>query len=256
MIRLPDIHKPASDILQSDLVRVVETITLTGNDSGPVALIAQSMGDSGPSIILGLIMLLVILLVLRKTLRKARAQSRMPQETGVSFAASVEIPPYVDTSNIASIAAKIDPAEAIARLSDTWMGARQKVEANPLYSPNSYECMARDAVEIERIFCGGHLAKHLSKQPAEAFDRFAHTARTLGSLPVANLIEKAKRLAAKGHSQAMKNEPRKGEAWHTFRKEIARLEAEIRDANSVSGNAGRIVTLADAFMSQSTASAA
>lgn len=249
-MRVPDIPMPASDDLSSVVVNAVETFTLPGTDSAPVALITESIGDSGPSILIGLGVLVAVLLILRRMSRKARAVRSMAQDTGGSFAASVDIPPYVDTSNIASIAAKIDPEEAADRLSHTWMDARRKVEANPLYSPNSHECMARDAIEIERIFCSGQLAKCLAKQPAEAFERFAMTAETLGSPDVAKLIRDGKRLAAKGHSQAMKNEPRKGEAWAGFRREIAALEAEIRSANTKNGNAGRIVTLADAYMSE------
>ncbi|NNL18128.1 MAG: hypothetical protein HKP37_05240 [Boseongicola sp.] len=228
----------------------METITITGTDTDPVALITNSMGDNGPSVLIGLGVLVAVLLILRRMSRKARAQSNMAQDTGISFAASVEIPPYVDTSSISSIAAKIDPAEAAERLSDTWMDARRKVEANPLYNPNSHECMARDAIEIERVFCGGQLARYLAKQPAEAFERFAGTAQTLGSPKVAALIGEAKKLAIKGHSEALQSEPRKGEAWAEFRRQIANLEAEIRSANMANGNAGRIVTLADAYMSE------
>ena len=250
MIKVPDISLPVTDVASPFLVNAAQSINLTGSGSSPVALITESMGESGSSILIGLGVLVAILMILRRMSRNARAQRNVSQDTGVSFAASVEIPPYVDTSNIASVAANIDPEEAVSRLSSTWMSARKKVEANPLYSPNSHERMARDAIEIERIFCSGHLSRSLAKQPAEVFERFAKTAETLGSAKVAMLIGEAKKLAIKGHSDAMQEAPRNGEAWATFRREIAALEGEIRDANLSNGNAGRIVTLADAYMSE------
>lgn len=249
-MRVPEIFISAPNDFSSVVVNATQTITLPGTNSVSLDLITDSMRESGPGILIGLAVLVVILLTLRKMSRRVRAQRSITQNTGVSFAASVEIPPYVDKSNIASIAANIDPAEAAARLSDAWMRARKKVEANPLYSPNIHECLARDAIEIERIFCSGRLARCLANQPAEAFERFAETAEMLGSPEVSELIAEAKKLAIKGHSQAMQDEPRKGEAWIAFRQEMAGLEARIRGANLANGNAGRIVTLADAYVSK------
>lgn len=248
MIKVQHIFVPDGQV--SGLVDAVETITLQGNDLAPIAALTGGMGENGPNILIALAMLAAVLLVLRRISRKARAQKSMGQDPSGSFAASVEIPPYVDTSNLAAVAANIDPDEAVVRLSNTWMGARKKVEANPLYSPNSNECIARDAVEIERIFCSGHLSRFLAKQPAEAFDRFAKTARMLGAPRIAELVIEARSLAARGHSPELRNLPRKGEAWALFRKEIADLEARFRATNSAAGNAGRVVTLADAYMSQ------
>lgn len=248
MIKVHHIFAPDGQV--SGLVDAVETITLQGNDLAPIAALTGGMGENGPNILIALAMLAAVLLVLRRISRKARAQKSMGQDPSGSFAASVEIPPYVDTSTLAAVAANIDPDEAVVRLSNTWMGARKKVEANPLYSPNSNECIARDAVEIERIFCSGHLSRFLAKQPAEAFDRFAKTARMLGAPRIAELVIEARSLAARGHSPGLRNLPRKGEAWALFRKEIADLEARFRATNSAAGNAGRVVTLADAYMSQ------
>ncbi|SMX24728.1 hypothetical protein [Boseongicola aestuarii] len=248
MIKVHHIIPPEGQV--SGLVNAVETITLQGNELAPIAALTGGMGENGPNILIALAMLAAVLLVLRRMSRKARAQKSAGQDPGVSFAASVEIPPYVDTSNLAAVAANIDPDEAVVRLSNTWMGARKKVEANPLYSPNPNECIARDAVEIERIFCSGHLPRYLAKQPAEAFERFAKTAQMLGAGRIADLVIEARSLASKGHSPELQNLPRKGEEWALFRKEIADLETRFRSANSAAGNAGRVVTLADAYTSQ------
>lgn len=250
MIKMLHIATTAPEAPSSGLLNAVETITLQGGDLASVTALTDGMGESGPSILVALGMLAAVLLILRRISRKARSQESMAQDTGVSFAASVEIPPYVDTSHLAAAAADIDPDEAVSRLSNTWMDARKKVEANPLYSPNSNERIARDAIEIERIFCGGHLAKNLAKQPPEAFDRFASTAQTLGAPKLAGLLQEAKALAMKGHSAELQSQPRKGEAWGMFRREISDLEARMHAANTAGGNAGRLVTLADAYMSQ------
>jgi len=250
MIKMQHIVASQPEAPSSGIVNAVETVTLQGNDLAPIAALTGSMGESGPSIVIALGMLAAVLLVLRRISRKARAQKSMTHDTGVSFAASVEIPPYVDTSNLAAAAADIDPDEAVVRLSNTWMSARKKVEANPLYSPNSNERMAHDAIEIERIFCSGQLAKNLAKQPSAAFDRFASTAQTLGAPRLAELVKEAKALAMKGHSAELQSQPRKGEAWGMFRREIADLEARLHAANTAGGNAGRVVTLADAYMAQ------
>lgn len=237
----------------SGLLDVVEMSSLMGNDLAPIAALTNGISESGPNILVALGMLAAVLLILRRMSRKARSQKSMGQDSGVGFAASVEIPPYIDTSKLAAVAANIDPEEAVVRLSNTWMSARKKVEANPLYSPNMSECMARDAIEIERIFCSGHLSKYLAKQPAEAFERFAGTARALGAPRIADLLNDAKALATKGHSPELQNLPRKGEAWALFRKEIADLEARFIATNNAGGNAGRVVTLADAYMIQMVA---
>lgn len=250
MIKVHHIIAPAPETHVSGLVNAVDTITLQGNDFAPIAALSDGMGESGPNILIALGMLAAVLLVLRRMSRKAHAQKSMGRDPDGNFAASVEIPPYVDTSNLAAAAANIDPDEAVDRLSNAWMGARKKVEANPLYSPNPNECLARDAVEIERIFCSGHLPRYLARQPAEAFDRFVTTAHMLGAPKIADLVTEAKALAVKGHSRELQSLPRKGEAWAHFRKEIADLEARFCSTNNAGGNAGRVVTLADAYMTQ------
>ena len=247
---MPHIFATAPEGSASGLVNAVETITLQGTDLAPMTALTEGIGENGSSILVGLGMLVAVLVILRRMSRKARSNKSAASDSGISFAASVEIPPYIDTSHLASAAADIDPDEAVSRLSQTWMGARKKVEANPLYSPNSNECMARDAVEIERIFCSGQLARCLAKQPPEAFERFATTAQTLGSSNLSALIMEAKGLAIKGHSAELQDEPRKGPVWGNFRKEIADLETRLNAANSANGSAGRLVTLADAFMTQ------
>jgi len=249
MLKAPHIFTSAPDASPSGLVNA-NTITLQGMDFAPVAMVTETLGDNGPGILAGVGFLCAVLLIVRRMSRKARAQKGTTQDAGENFAASVEIPPYVDRSHLASLAADIDPDEAVMRLSNTWMDARRKVEANPLYSPNSNECIARDAVEIERIFCSGQVAKNLAKQSPEAFERFAVTAETLGAPQLCGLIGEAKTLAIKGHSPDMQDAPRKGDDWIAFRKEIAALETRFRTTNSANGSAGRLITLADAYMSE------
>ena len=253
MIKTLHIVMNAPDTTPPAIIHAANTIALEGTGATPVAMITQSLAGSWPSLLIGVGLLCTVLLIVKRITRNARNRRNLRNEGGESFAASVEIPPYVDTSQLAAVAADIDPEAAVERLLDAWMEARRKIEANPLYSPNKNECMARDAVEIERIFCGGELAKSLAKQSPEAFERFASTAQALGSATLADLIRAARTLAIKGHSPDMQDQPRTGEAWTAFRRQISDLEARLQAANTAQGSGGRVVTLADAYMGQVTA---
>ena len=229
----------------------LEVFTPDGTSSWS-SLIGDGMAQVSPTVILVAGVLLVLLLMMRSVKRKMRAKRAAAFPSGEDFAASVDIPPYVDTESVTAAAMDIDPDQAKARLKALWAAAKAKESNNPLYSPNTAERMAKDAIDIERIFCSGQLPKYLAKVSPDQFARYANTAETLGAEDHSNLIREAKALAIHGHSNEMKQEPRDGAAWANFRKQIANLDARLSQQNAER----RLIVLADAYLSQVTHAAA
>ncbi len=256
MIKSPHIFMNVPGLSSDDLRAVVDTITLNAASTSPGGLVADSMAQSWPSVAIGAGFILVVIFALSRLGRRARQSRLAANERGESFAASIDIPPYIDTSNLADAAASVNPKDATDNLAQIWSEAERKAAANPLYSPTPTERLARDAVAIERIFCSGQLAKTLAKLPRDDFDRYSAAADTLGAEDIADLIVKAKTLAARGHSADMKERSRKGPEWQTFRRDIADLETYMTAANTWDNKPGRLVALAHAYLAQIVSRAA
>ena len=229
---------------------VVETFIMENARTLADGLVADSMSQNWPSLAIAAGLLLIIFIALSRMRRRAQKTRFSAIDGGESFAASIDIPPYVDTSNLAAIAAQVDPEDAAERVAQIWSAAERKADAIPLYTPNASERLARDAVAIELVFCTGQLARRLAKLPAADFDRFAAAAETLGADDRAGMVRQGKSLAGRGHSAEMKALPRKGAEWSAFRKEIASFEAAFMAANTPNGRPGRLVALADAYFRQ------
>ena len=230
---------------------VLDVFTSDGTSSG-FSLIGDGMLEVSPTLYAVGGLLLVMLIMMHRVKRKMRAKRAAAFPSGEDFAASVDIPPYVDAERVSVAALDIDPDQAKTRLNAIWAAAKAKESNNPLYSPNNSERMAKDAIDIERVFCSGQLSKYLAKISPDQFARYANTAETLGADRHSKLIREAKALAIHGHSDEMKQEPRKGAAWSNFRKQIANLDARLSQQDVEN----RLIVLADAYLSQVSRTAA
>lgn len=252
MIKTPHILLNEPDTF----VRVVETIPLQVAPMSAAGLMADGVDQNWMGLAVAAALMLTVFLMLARLKKAARGLREASADSSQNFAATVEIPPYIDTTQLASVADGTDPSDATARLNQVWERAQQKVETNPLYNPNITERLARDALDIDRLFCTGKLSKSLPKLKPDALERFAAAAETLGAGELSGLIDEARALTIRGHSAQMREHARKGPEWAAFRKDIADLEARLVKANCHNGHTGRLVLLADAYVGQIASEAA